>query len=148
MKLLLAFCAPLVVSVALGASHVKADAPDPGQIEISVGRLLEQGHYSRKKLDDTVSRQLLKYYLQELDYNHLFFTQKDVDGFTSRYATTLDDDILLGNPDAAYKIFDLYKKRVEDRVAKVKEVVTESFDFTSDRSEEINRQKVPWPKDD
>lgn len=125
-----------------------ADEPDPGQIEISVGRLLEQGHYSRRKLDDSVSKLLLKNYLEALDYNHLFFTQKDVDGFTSRYATTLDDDILLGNPDAAYKIFDLYKKRVEDRVAKVKEVVTEDFDFTSDRTEEINRQKAPWPKDD
>jgi carboxyl-terminal processing protease len=125
-----------------------ADEPDPGQIEISVGRLLEQGHYSRRKLDDSVSKLLLKNYLEALDYNHLFFTQKDVDGFNARYATTLDDDILLGNPDAAYKIFDLYKKRVEDRVAKVKEVVTESFDFTSDRTEEINRQKVPWPKDD
>jgi carboxyl-terminal processing protease len=125
-----------------------ADEPDPGQIEISVGQLLMQGHYSRKKLDDSVSKQLLKNYLEALDYNRLFFTQKDVDFFNSRYATTLDDDILLGNPDSAYKIFDLYRKRVEDRVAKVKEVLKEHFDFTSERSVEINRQKSPWPKDE
>lgn len=83
---------------------IAADGPDPGQVQISVGRLLEQGHYSRKKLDDEVSRQLLKNYLDVLDYNRLFFTQKDVDLFTSKYATTLDDDILLGNPEPAYKI--------------------------------------------
>jgi carboxyl-terminal processing protease len=127
---------------------IAADQPDPGQIEISVGRLLEQGHYSRKKLDDNISRQLLKNYLEALDYNHLFFTQKDVDYFTGRYGTQLDDDILLGNPDAAFQVFNTYKKRVEDRVAKVKELLKGKFEFASDRTIEINRQKSPWPKDE
>ena len=53
-----------------------------------------------------------------------------------------------GIPDSAYKIFDLYKKRVEERVAKAKEVLKENFDFTSDRTVEINRQKAPWAKDE
>jgi len=122
--------------------------PDPGQICISVGRLLEQGHYSKHKLDDTVSRKFLSNYLDTLDFNHLFFTQKDVDTFTTKYATSLDDDVLLGNPDPATDIYNLYKKRVEDRVAKVKELLTENFDFTKDESIEINRAKAPWPKDE
>lgn len=126
-----------------------AEAPDPGQVEISVGKLLEQGHYSRKKLDDSVSRTLLKNYIETLDYTRLFFTQKDIDAFTSRYGTTLDDDILLGNPDAAYKIYDLYKQRVEDRVGKVKaSLASDKFEFTSDATVELNRQKAPWPKDE
>jgi hypothetical protein len=29
----------------------KPGAPDPHQVAITVGRLLEQGHYSRQKLD-------------------------------------------------------------------------------------------------
>src|SRR5689334_83338 len=95
---------------------IAADDPDPGQIQISVGRLLEQGHYSRKKLDDKVSQQLLKNYVDALDYNHLFFTKGDVQSFTSKYGTTLDDDILLGNPDPAFKIYDVYKKRVTERI--------------------------------
>ncbi|MEA3188655.1 MAG: carboxyl-terminal processing protease [Chthoniobacter sp.] len=122
--------------------------PDSGQIAISVGRLLEQGHYSKRKLDDDLSRQLLKNYLETLDYNHLFFTQRDVDAFTTKYATALDDDILLGNPNPAFEIYDLYAKRVEERIAKVKEMVKQDFDFTGDESIEINRQKAPWPKDD
>jgi carboxyl-terminal processing protease len=126
----------------------RAEDPEPGQIMIAVGRLLEQGHYSRKKLDDSMSKLLLKNYLESLDYNHLFFTQADVDGFTKKYATTLDDDILLGNPEPAFTIYNLYKKRVEDRVTKVKELVGKTYDFKSDRTVEINRQKAPWPKDD
>ena len=92
------------------------------KITKNVGELLERAHYSRRKLDDAVSKQLLKNYLERLDYNHLFFTQKDVDGFNAKYATTLDDDIMLGNIDPALRIFEVYRKRVEDRVAKVKEL--------------------------
>ena len=69
-----------VAAVSLAAVGVFAVGEnDAGQVEISVGRLLEQGHYSRKKLDDKVSQQLLKNLLEGLDYNHLFFNQKDVD---------------------------------------------------------------------
>lgn len=128
--------------------HLGANEPDPSQIQISVGRLLEQGHYSRRKLDDNVSRQLLTNYLEALDYNHLFFTQKDVDGFKRKYETTLDDDIILGAPEPAFAIFNVYKKRVEERVATAKELLKQKYEFTSDRTVDINRQKAPWPADD
>ena len=140
--------AGLFAFVSTGAAKTGSSGdPDPGQICISVGRLLEQGHYSKKKLDDQSSKQLLKNYLEALDYNHLFFTQQDVDGFSEKYATALDDDILLGNPNPAYEIYDLYQKRVEDRVAKVKEQLGQNFDFTTNETIELNRQKSPWPKD-
>ncbi len=139
---------PTAVILMLGTANLRADAPDPGQVEISVGRLLEQGHYSRRKLDDSMSKVQLKNYLEGLDYNHLYFTQKDVDQFTAKYATSLDDDILFGNTEPAFAIYDLYKKRVEDRVAKVKELLKQKYDFKSDKMIEVNRQKAVWPKDE
>lgn len=139
----------VLASLASGPLVRPASAePEPGQIMISVGRLLEQGHYSRRKIDDNLSKQLLKNYLEALDYNHLFFTQKDVDGFAKKYENSLDDDILLGNPEPAYVIYDLYKKRVIERAAKVKELLKQEFDLKSERTVEINRQKAPWPKDE
>lgn len=151
MKLLQFLCVALA-GYALGFSAIgatrAAGEPDPGQICISVGRLLEQGHYSKRKLDDEISRRLLRNYIEALDYNHLFFTQKDVDAFTAKYAAALDDDILLGNPNPAFEIYELYKKRVEERVAQIKELLTQEFDFTTDDTIELNRQKLPWPKDD
>jgi carboxyl-terminal processing protease len=148
MKLFKHLALSLLLTLPLGRAIVRAADPDPGQICISVGRLLEQGHYSRHKLDDEVSRRFLKNYLDQLDYNHLFFTQKDVDAFETKYATELDDDILLGNPNPAFEIWDIYTKRVEERAAKVKELLKQNFDFKSDRTVELNRQKSPWPKDD
>ncbi len=137
----------LALAIALQPAAFAANTePDPGQICISVGRLLEQGHYSKRKLDDAMSRTLLKNFLEALDYNKLYFTQEDVDAFTAKYATALDDDILLGNAAPAFEIYGVFSKRVEARVARVKELLAQPFDFTSQRSVEINRQKSPWPK--
>ena len=149
MKLFRSLRLPLASLFIFSLVGIASEGPDPGQIEYSVGKLLETGHYSKRKLDDSLSKLLLKNYLEELDYNHLFFTQKDVDGFFQKDGTTLDDDIFLGNPKAAYEIYDVYKKRVEDRVEKVKALLNDNkFNYTSDRTIEINRQKAPWPKDE
>src|SRR4051812_1942427 len=110
MKLTRFSCLSLALVTLWPLASVRADEPDPGQVEISVARLLEQGHYSRRKLDEKVGTVLLKNYLEALDYNRVYFTQKDVDSFTSKYGTTLDNDILLGNPDPAFKIFKLYRQ--------------------------------------
>ncbi len=139
---------PLAAFIAFGLPTVNGEEPDPAQVEIYVGRVLEQTHYSRKKLDDSVSKLLLKNFLEGLDYNHLYFTQKDIDTFTKKYETSLDDDILFGNTEPAFTIYNLYKKRVEDRVAKVKEALKQKFDFKSERTIEVNRQKSAWPKDE
>ena len=145
----IAFLAPAGGLPSRAENAPTSGGPDPGQICISVSRLLEQGHYSKRKLDDTLSRKFLNNYFDALDFNHLFFTQKDIDTFTAKYVTALGDDVLLGNPDPAYDIYNVYKKRVEDRVAKVKTLLTGTFDFTA-RNEtiELNRQKSPWPKDE
>jgi carboxyl-terminal processing protease len=118
------------------------------QVCVSVGRLLEEGHYTHQPLNDDVSRKFLQSYLELLDFSHLFFTQGDIDALNAKYGTALDDDVLLGNLQPAYEIFDLYTKRVEDRVAKIKELLKQPMDFKSDETLQLNRQKAPWPKDE
>jgi carboxyl-terminal processing protease len=121
---------------------------DPEQVCISVGRLLEEGHYTHQPLNDQVSRKFLQTYLEMLDASHLFFTQNDVDALTAKYGTALDDDVLLGNLRPAYDIYALYEKRVDERVAKIKELLKQPMDFKTNATIEINRQKAPWPKDE
>ena len=123
----------------------KADAEN---ICVSVGRLLEEGHYTQQKLNDELSRKFLQTYLELLDYSHLFFTQQDIDALNAKYSSSLDDDVLLGNLKPAYEIYDLYAKRVDARVAKVKELLKQPIDFKTDATIELSRQKAPWPKDE
>lgn len=120
---------------------------DTEQICVSVGRLLEEGHYTHQPLNDDMSRKFLRTYLELLDFSHLFFTQQDVDSLTAKYGSAVDDDVLLGNLKPAYEIYDLYQRRVDDRVAKIKQLLKEPLDFKTDASIELSRQKAPWPKD-
>lgn len=135
----------LVAVLAVQPAVAKTDSE---QIGVSVGRLLEEGHYTHHPLNDEISKKLLTGYLELLDFSHLFFTQNDIDAFTKKYATALDDDVLLGNLKPAHEIFAVFQKRVEDRVAKIKELVKQPMNFKTDETVLLSRQKAPWPKDE
>ena len=141
----LAFCAVLLVSAITAPPAVAASRET---IAMSVGRLLEEGHYTRQRLNEDVSKKFLQTYLEMLDFSHLFFTQKDVDELNAKYGNSIAGDVLLGTLKPAYEIYGLYTKRVDDRVAKIKELLKQPIDFKSDTSIELSRQKSPWPKDE
>jgi carboxyl-terminal processing protease len=135
----------VLAAFALAAQPIRAKS-DSEQVAVSVGRLLEEGHYTHQSLNDEVSRKFLRTYLELLDFSHLFFTQQDVDTLSAKYATSLDDDVLLGNLKPAHEVYALYLKRVDDRVAKIKAMLKEPVDFKNDGTIELSRQKAPWPK--
>jgi carboxyl-terminal processing protease len=134
-----------IFAVTPATSGAKSDSE---QICVSVGRLLEEGHYTHQQLNDEMSRKILRTYLELLDFSHLFFTQQDIDSLTAKYGNAIDDDILLGNLKPAYEIYSLYTRRVDERVAKVKELLKQPMDFKGEATIELSRQKAPWPKDE
>src|SRR5215472_14118360 len=142
-------------TLALGAVLLTATLAGPPAvatsketIAMSVGRLLEEGHYTRQKLTEEISKKFLQTYLEMLDFSHLFFTQQDVDTLNAKYGNSMAVDVLSGTLKPAYDIYALYTKRVDDRVAKVKEVIKQPIDFKSNATVELSRQKSPWPKDE
>src|ERR1700736_3919209 len=143
--LLSAVAVLVLISATPQALQAKSDAE---QICVSVGRLLEEGHYTHQQLNAEMSQKFLRNYLELLDFSHLFFTQKDVDALTAKYGTALADDVLLGNLKPAYEIYDLYQKRVDERVAKIKELLKQPMDFKTNDTVEVRREKAPWPKDE
>jgi carboxyl-terminal processing protease len=141
------FCAGwIAIAGLIPLSLFARSSVEPGQVAISVARWLEQGHYTREKLDEKMSARFLQTYLTTLDYNKLYFTQRDVDEFQAKYASTLGDSVLRGDLGPAREIFTRFKQRVEDRVAKNKKLAQKKYPFDSNRTVEINRQEAPWPK--
>jgi carboxyl-terminal processing protease len=141
----LALCT-ILFTAALAAPPAPASSRET--VAVSVGRLLEEGHYTRQKLNEEISKKFLQTYLEMLDFSHLFFTQKDVDDLSAKYGSSMAGDILLGNLKPAYDIYALYTKRVDERVAKIKDLLKQPIDFKSDATVELSRQKAPWPKDE
>ena len=141
----LALCA-IVLAAATAVPPAMASSKET--VAMSVGRLLEEGHYTRQKLNEEVSNKFMQTYLELLDFSHLFFTQKDVDELSAKYGSSIAGDVLLDTLKPAYEVYALYTKRVDDRVAKVKELLKQPMDFKSNATVELSRQKSPWPKDE
>src|SRR5256714_1177576 len=136
------------VVLAAAIASPPAVATSKETIAMSVGRLLEEGQYTRQKLNEEVSKKFLQTYLELLDYSHLFFTQQDVDTLSAKYGNSIAGDVLLGTLKPAYDIYALYTKRVDERVAKIKEFLKQPIDFKGNETVELSRQKSPWPKDE
>lgn len=125
-----------------------------GEIAQTVARMLESAHYSRLRLNQEVepgvtqARKALDRYFELLDYNRLFFTQKDIDEFTTKHGEWLHEDILGGNLQPAFDIYDRFIQRVESRVGKINRLLDQGFTFDSDRTARINRNDEPWPADE
>src|SRR6059036_2790190 len=141
----LALC---VIILAAATAAPPAIPSSKETVSMSVGRLLEEGHYTRQKLNEEVSNKFLQTYLELLDFSHLFFTQKDVDELNAKYSSSMAGDVLLGSLKPAYDIYALYTKRVDERVAKIKELLKQPIDFKSNATVELSRQKSQWPKDE
>jgi carboxyl-terminal processing protease len=140
----------LALSVLLFAATIAsppAVATSKETIAMSVGRLLEEGHYTRQKLSEEVSKKFLQTYLEMLDFSHLFFTQADIDALNAKHGNSMAADVLLGTLKPAYDIYALYTKRVDERVAKIKELLKQPIDFKDNATVELSRQKSQWPKD-
>jgi carboxyl-terminal processing protease len=88
--------------------------------------------------------------LKDLDFQRLYFTQEDVDGFNQKYGSELHTRLLHGESmEAATEIYRVFEKRVEERVALAEEILAKSdFDFSTPEFVSISRKEAAWPKND
>ncbi|WP_222565375.1 carboxy terminal-processing peptidase [Novilysobacter antarcticus] len=103
--------------------------------------------YRPRPLDDALSVDIYKRYLEALDGGKQFFTRADIDDF-DRYKTRLDDAIKSGKLEPGYAIFALYRDRVNERIRYARELLKQDiFDFSGDEQFHYDRKKAPWAAD-
>ncbi len=142
----LALAAPLAL-LARGDGDALPSAPTGDQATTSrlVYGLLSDSRYAYRPraLDDALSQDILKRYLEALDPGKVFLTAQDVAGF-SKYATTLDDAIKSGQVDPAWAMFAVYRMRVGERIAYARGLLKGGFDFSGNERYEYDREHAPW----
>ena len=114
-----------------GSTGTALVGPDAAtrQLLPAVAKLLPERHFSRRLLDDQISRRWLANYLQDLDPLKSYFLKSDIDRFLTR-RDELDDLCRQGDASVAYDILRVYLARLDERTALVRELVAESHDFT------------------
>lgn len=107
--------------------------------------VLEQGHYSPKKIDDAFSKHVLNKYLDDIDPDKYIFLQKDIDAF-KKYETKIDDEIHGSNLESFYTISNLYTVRLDELIKSYKEILSKPFTFNTDETIMLDGDKRGFPK--
>ncbi len=125
------------------------DNPKSKYIRIlrNVGVLLEQGHYSPKKIDDNFSKEVLKKFIADLDNDRNIFLQGDIDEL-KKFDSKIDDEIHGAELLSFYSINEVYLKRLNETSVLYKDILAKPFDFSKEENVQLDREKLSNPKNE
>ena len=134
-----------VCSIILSLSfNVLINNPDKDKLLIEViTYVMERGHFNPKKIDDTFSQNVFRNYINEIDGQHRFFLQSDINNF-KRYQKEIDDQI----KSSQISFFNLTYNRLISRIKQVEgfyeELLLTPFDFSVKDSINLNFESLPY----
>lgn len=113
-----------------------------------IAYILDNSHYRKITLNDSLSSVILDTYTKTLDNNKAYFMAADIREF-EKYRYQIDDLTKAENVEPAYTIYNLFKKRFDERLNYViTKLIYEKFDYSVDEYYETDRDKEPWPKNE
>jgi carboxyl-terminal processing protease len=108
-----------------------------------IGAILEEAHYSRSSIDDRMSQEVFRHFIEILDSQRSYFLASDIDEF-QQYRDRFDDMIKSGQIEPAFVIFDRFQQRRRDTIRYAIDLLAVEPDFTLKESFEFERAKAPW----
>ncbi len=145
--LIVLICGGLFVTYGvMGRGDKKDDNPKTKYEKIlqNVGIVLEQGHYSPKKIDDKFSKEVLGKYEDALDPDKYIFYQKDIVDF-KKYENKIDDEIHGAPLESFYAISKVYLARLDEVSKMYKEILSKPFDFSKEETLQLDGDKRTFP---
>ena len=113
----------------------------------NVGILLEEGHFSPKKIDDEFSKAVLKRFEEDIDGEKNIFFQSDI-AELSKYNDRIDDEIHGAELESFYAVNTLYLKRQLEVSQLYTKILSKPFNFTVNETVEANPEKLSFPKNE
>ncbi len=132
-----------LLATTIFAQQLSTKGTEDGKTARLVAEMITQAHIKQAPIDDAVASKLVDAFLKQLDPQKLYFTQADVDSF-AKYRTQLDDLIKAGDVSFAFTTYDLYFKRLDERIALAHRWIDAEHDFTENESLTLDAEKTPW----
>lgn len=113
-----------------------------------IAYILDNSHYRKINLNDSLSSVILDQYIKTLDNNKAYFTSQDLKGF-EKFRYQIDDLTKSENVDPAYEIYNVFRKRFDERMTYIiNKLIFEKFDYSVDEYYETDRDKEAWSKNE
>ncbi len=109
--------------------------------------ILTRYHYNKIEINDSLSSVIFNRYLDALDNGKNYFLNSDIKNFeTDKF--NLDDMLINGNVQFYYDVFNVYLKRLNQRVHYTDSLLSNEFDYSIDENFQFNRDKSEWAKNE
>ena len=152
MKKSLLFIRPFLsislLTIFTAATPLNSDPPSKNETILQyVGAMLEQGHYSPKKIDDNFSKEIFSEFFKRLDPSKRILLEKDISKLR-KFETTIDDEIH-GSQLVFFAAADeIYKNRIVEAEAIYKNYIEKPFEFTKNDVLELDADKLDFASND
>jgi carboxyl-terminal processing protease len=111
-----------------------------------IASILEQAHYSGRRIDKEFSGLVFDHYLNALDGQHSYFLASDISAM-QQWRNSFDDMIHTGQLDPAYLIFSRLQQRNRERMQYAISLLTTEPNWKLDESYVFDRDHAAWPHD-
>ncbi|MEG8989813.1 carboxy terminal-processing peptidase [Ignavibacteria bacterium 4148-Me] len=115
------------------------------RIDQVIVQILSNYHYKKQRLNDSLSSVIFDEYIKNLDNAKSYFLKQDIEAF-EKYRYQFDDFLNSGDLNIPFEIFNVYKKRLGERINYIKKCLQTEFDFSIDESFSPDREKADWAK--
>lgn len=109
--------------------------------------ILTRYHYKEFNINDSLSSIIFDKYLNSLDHGKNYFVESDIETFND-YKTKLDDNLINGDVQFYYDVFNLYLKRLNERLDNINKLLDKEFNYSIDENFEYNRDNATWAKNE
>ncbi|WP_259017073.1 carboxy terminal-processing peptidase [Emticicia fluvialis] len=134
----------IVGAVFMAAMPLQNDPPTKNEIILrTVGAMLEQGHYSPKRIDDAFSKEIFIEYLKRLDPSKRVLLEKDVSRLR-KFETRIDDEIHGAPLDFFAALDEIYKVRLVEAEDIYKQLIEKPFTFDKNETIELDWDKTEF----
>src|SRR5690606_14869211 len=109
--------------------------------------MLETMHFESAEISNETFDQLITKFMQDLDYNRLYFLATDERAFKEKYAPTLGFELRYrGNLEIAFDIYEVYRKKATARIEWALAELQKEWDFQADETFVFDRSEAAWPE--
>ncbi|HEX7356487.1 MAG TPA: carboxy terminal-processing peptidase [Ignavibacteriaceae bacterium] len=105
--------------------------------------ILSRYHFKQFDINDSLSEVIFKRYIDALDHGKNYFLKSDIELF-NKQKDKLDDKLLSGDVQFYFDVFNVYLKRLNERMTYVDNILDNEFDYSTDENYDYERDKAEW----
>lgn len=117
------------------------------KILTTVADLLEQGHFSPKKLDDAFSKTVFNAFIDKMDPDKSILLAADVESLR-KFENQIDNEMRTGKTELVPAIDKLFQLRMASAAKFYQEILLKPFDFSTPESVQLDGDKRLFAKTD